>query len=113
MSERLFVNGVESVEPAPGAAFVPAGVAKCPECGGRLILQLTAWEAMTGRALKDGEGVEVDCEREPDLDDPDFADKAHRWWQGEWIDTLRRVHRWATESLSVAGTHPSTVGGGS
>ena len=84
----------------PEIVAVPMRVAVCPECRGRLLVQVNGCEAGTGM-LHEDDMIEVDCEREPDPDDPDYADKAHRWWQGEWMPTLDAVRRWAKKNLKA------------
>jgi hypothetical protein len=80
---------------------VPAKVAVCPECGGKLRFEVTAWETENRKPIDDG--IEIDCENEPDADDPDYHDKAHRWWQGEWQDTVNQVRAYARRNVRVRG----------
>ncbi len=86
-----------------GARFsvmrIPRVVAKCPECGGHLYVQGTEWESDSRKPTEFG--VEVECENEPDLDDPDFWEKCHRHWQGEWMPVLDHVTRWARRFIRV------------
>lgn len=84
----------------PEIVEVPDRVAKCPECGRGLMVQVNGCEAATG-LLHEDDMIEVECVNEPDPDDPEYADKAHRWWQGEWMPTLDRVRKWAKANLKA------------
>ncbi len=75
--------------------LVPEAIAVCPECRGRLVVEINCWETDTG--IPEEEGVEVDCVRD-DLGETD-ALNPHRWWQGEWIDVLSTVRAWARANL--------------
>jgi hypothetical protein len=93
----LIVNGKRE----DGVVWVPESVAVCPECRGRLALNVDEWESETGRPTEGG--VTIDCEREPDLDDhsPEAKDAEHRWWQGEWMPVVDRVTAWAQRNVRV------------
>jgi len=79
---------------------VPVCVSVCPECRGKLLVQVNGCEAKTG-ALTEEDMIEVECENEPDPDDPEYNDKRHRWYQGEWMSTLARVRWWARRVMTV------------
>jgi predicted nucleic acid-binding Zn-ribbon protein len=86
---------------AGDVVMVPPAVAVCPECGGRLYLDVVEWESDSGRPT-DG-GVHVDCEREPDPDDdsPEAEDAEHRSWQSDWMPVMDRVTAWARRHVRV------------
>lgn len=96
---HLLVNNAAHDGPDPEVVKVPSRVAVCPECGGGLFLQVNEWETDTG-APTDG-GIDLDCERAPDFDDPDYDDKCHRNWQGEWQPVYDRVTAWARRHVRV------------
>jgi len=90
---------------------VPPQVAKCPECGGKLLTQVCAWETETRKPSE--EGVEVDCENEADPDDPDYEDCAHRHWQGEWMPAVDRVTKWLQANYRIIEGENATAKGAS
>lgn len=65
--------------------LVPTQVGRCPECNGRLVLEVTACDGWTDRLLRDGAGVAVDCT------------EGH--WLGEAV--LEKVRRWARRTFRV------------
>jgi len=84
---------------------------QCPECGGRVCMEVDEWSASTG--IPTAGGVRVMCEAEEvELDramqageDPAWE---HRHWQGpDWMDLIRRVEQFCASSVRVhEGTKP-------
>lgn len=65
---------------------------RCPECGGRLIVEIEEWEATTGKP----EEALVLCENESwDGDDC----HRHRWY--DWNDVHDAAYRWARSNVRV------------
>ncbi len=98
MSE-LLVNGRTHDGPCPELVWVPNQVAVCPECRGRLLVQCDGWEDATGKPIETC--ISVDCENEPDPDDPDWEDKRHRGYQSDWQPVIDRVRAWALRRVRV------------
>lgn len=78
---------------------IPRIVARCPECGGELVVQVTEYTTDDGAPTE--HGIEVDCVRD-DLGEEN-PQNPHRWWQGEWDRTLHHVRAWV---MKFARVHP-------
>lgn len=96
---KLLIDGIPCTDPCPEICRVPKSVVVCPECGGQLLLMVNACDTATRRPLDD-EGIEIDCENEPDIDEENS--ERHRWWQGEWMDPLAKARLWAMRTVRVA-----------
>lgn len=70
----------------------------CPECGGALYIEVTAWETETGIPIE--EHIEVDCEN----DDVEDDDARHRWWQSEWMPVIDKVRAWGMKHIRKVNT---------
>ena len=78
---------------------------QCPECGGRVCMEVDEWSTSTG--IPSAGGVRVMCVAEEDeLDramqageDPAWE---HKHWTGaDWIDLIRRVEQFCASSVRV------------
>ena len=78
----------------------------CPECGGRVAIEVDEWSEATG--IPSAGGVRVLCIAEEDEldramqagDDPAWT---HCHWQDlGWMDLIRRVERFCASSVRVA-----------
>lgn len=103
----LLVDNQPHSGPCQEIVVVPQSVAVCPECKGRLYLQIDCWDADTRRAHADGEGLHIECEREPEPEDDEFEDFNHQHWQSDWQPVNDRVAVWACKHVTVA-EEPST-----
>lgn len=105
----ILVNGRPNTGPHPEIIEVPTRVAVCPECGGRLFLQVEAWDSRTGEPAD--HSIHIDCEHEPDPDDESIEaeDRMHRWWQGEWLPVINRAAAWAARHVRVLIAPPATA----
>lgn len=96
-------------------AAVPPRVAKCPECGALLEVEVIEWESETGKPTGEG-GIHVVCTREEKALDDYIAgemdealyrsDYEERGWQSEWQPVCTRVARWAEKNVRVE-PHPA------
>lgn len=64
-----------------GAIAVPKQLLVCPECGGRLEIEVNEWEAETGRPVFGG--YYLNCENESSVH--------HRHWQSDWQPAIDRA----------------------
>lgn len=65
---------------------------RCPECGGRLHVEIEAWESFSGRPE---DGIVI-CENE-NWEGADYHD--HRWF--DWDSITEAVRRWARANVRV------------
>lgn len=88
---------------------------ECPECGGRLLLEVDEWSTSTG--IPTPGGIRVMCEAEEEElarstrrdADPDWQ---HRNWQSDWQPVHDQVERWAATRVRVVpGERPVEVHG--
>ena len=78
---------------------------ECPECGGRVCIEVDEWSAATGiprvggiRVMCIAEEDEVDRAMQAD-EDPAWQ---HRHWQGaEWMGLIRRVERFCASAVRI------------
>jgi hypothetical protein len=82
----------------PNATFdVPEYVATCPICGAKLWANFEEWEA-TGRSNRwRCTMAKLNCETEPDIDDPDFDDWMNGHYQMPYVDWMPleiEIARW-------------------
>lgn len=88
-----------------GQRFALSSFVVCPECKGRLAVNVSECDADTGEPT----AVEVDC-----LDDMDEEEAAamqrlgaggtaHRWSQADWQSVRDRLLAWARRCLFVEG----------
>ena len=71
---------------------VSVAVAKCPECGGRLVAQFLDFDCETNLPLVSS--TTLQCENE----DFEEEDNWHRHWQSEWMPTIYDVKQWLLKS---------------
>ena len=67
-----------------GWTYVPAGVAICPECGGKLAVESSEWEDGTGKPSQGG--LVVDCDADPRME--------HRYFQSDWQLIMDKIEKW-------------------
>jgi hypothetical protein len=82
-------------EPHHGV-FVPDLIARCPECGGTLVVQAHGWDEATGLPLADA--LDIDC-----IDDPLNCDDTepylwHKHRQSDWQPIVDDIRKW-TEAI--------------
>lgn len=79
---------------------------ECPECGGRVLLEVDEWSASDGTPTAGG--IRVMCQaEEEELDRAMQADDEpawqHRHWQDQgWMELIRRVQRFCASSVRVS-----------
>jgi hypothetical protein len=77
---------------------------KCPECGGRTLLEVYEWGARTGVPTQGG--FTVHCKEEDDQQFESFSEDCdynsnHRYWQSDWQPVCDRVARWMVRNVRV------------
>lgn len=76
---------------------IPIYIATCPKCGGSLRAQFEAWEA-TGKSNRwRCEEAKLECENEPDIDDPELMEWLNWHYDMPYVDWLpleTRMTRW-------------------
>lgn len=76
---------------------------ECPECGGRLLVEIDEWSARDG--IPTSGGYRVMCEPDTDAEvqawsrDEDYD--GHRYWQSDWMSIEVRVGRWMVRYVRV------------
>jgi len=76
---------------------IPEHVAVCPKCDGKLFAHFEAWEATGNSSRWRCQEAKLECESEPDIDDPDFMDWLN--WHYDmpyvyWLPLETRLTRW-------------------
>lgn len=72
--------------------FVPDEIAKCPECGGVLIVQAHAWQEPTGLPIADD--LDISCINDSLNDDEAPPQLWHKHRQSEWQPVIDDVRKW-------------------
>lgn len=78
---------------------------QCPECGGRVFVEIDEWSTHDGTPTAGG--YRVACEPDTDAElaawnrDEDHID-GHRYWQSDWQHLVTRVGRWMVRNVRVA-----------
>lgn len=76
---------------------------ECPECGGRLFVEIDEWS----KGIQTPGGYRVECEPDTDAEmaawerDEDH-EGGHRYWQSDWQHVVDRVGRWMVRNVRVA-----------
>mgnify|MGYP000028099309 CR=1 FL=1 len=76
----------------------------CPECGGRLIVEVDEWSSRDGTPTAGG--YRVMCEPDTDAEvtawdrDEDHVD-GHRYFMSDWETIRRRVGKWMVRNVRV------------
>lgn len=74
----------------------PLDIAKCPICGAAVIVgDFDEYETETGLVTESG--FHIDCETEPEFDDPDYDDWFNSHWSMPYVDWLPlevSLHQW-------------------
>lgn len=81
-----------------GLAYIPAHVAKCPECASRLYVTSEEWDAATGEPTYFGLALacfEEQLSLEDAATDPSKYPNVHRWYQSDWQPIRDAVADWA------------------
>ena len=82
-------------ENGPDEFDVPTKVAKCPECGGMLVVRVNGWGEIAPDLWEPIVAqLQIDCENE----DP-YGWYTHRWWQSDWQPVVDRVREWALRRI--------------
>lgn len=76
---------------------------ECPECGGRLLVEVDEWSARDGTPTAGG--YRVMCEPDTDAElaawSRDEDHDGHRHWQSDWEHIVRRVGVWMVRNVRV------------
>ena len=75
-----------------GFIDIPNEVAKCPECGSQLLVEVLDIDCETN--LPWASSVTVQCKNE----DFEQEESWHRHWQSEWQPTIDEVKKWLISS---------------
>jgi len=102
-SGRIRLNKL--VVPSDTVFRVPESVAVCPICGSTLWAQCDGWNggwSATDDGLWVADSIDIDCEMEPDITDPDW----HEWFDGhysmpyvDWLPVDQVVRRWINRNF--------------
>lgn len=87
LPQLLFLHGSRVIT-------APASLV-CPECGGRIVIEITGHETVSRRPVP--ECVLVSCETE----DCDDGIDAHRFYFSDWHHIFVRAERWAYRYVRV------------
>lgn len=79
---------------------IPDTVAKCPECGEYLTVEITEWDTDTGEPTEGG--FEISC----DMEDFEYDLHAERW-PTDWMSVEAKIYQWLLDNVRVA---EATVG---
>lgn len=76
---------------------------ECPECGGRLLVEVDEWSSADGTPTAGGYRVmcEPDTEAEIAAWNRDENYYGHRHWQCDWEHLQARVGRWMVRNVRV------------
>lgn len=79
---------------------------RCPECGGRILAFVDAWDEQRGRPER--EGIYLLCEREPDPSNPEHSRVTeHSILKSAWSETTRAIEWWAQQRVRVKDAEPA------
>lgn len=77
---------------------------ECPECGGRVCVEIDEWSTRDG--IPTAGGYRTMCEPDTEAEvaawsrDEDYLD-GHRYWQSDWMPLEQRVGRWMVRNVRV------------
>lgn len=77
---------------------------KCPECGGRLIVEVCEWSSKTGIVTPGGALILCKAEDEEliaSIDDERDPEWEHRNWQSDWQPVVDTVTRFIARNVRV------------